>query len=207
MTVTSPAFTPVRRFAWSVLLLRALLALGLGIVTLVTNEIRPGIANVIGIYWFLGALLTLRWARAHRGEPGEFPAYGASVAGFSAAVLVLSRGLINGVLEEKLMLALFGTFSILVGILRASGIFRESVTQAVRRSRPEAIVLGLLEVALGMVLIFSTELRAVVVPIVGIWGLVGGSIMLADAIRAWRVLHRPPAATTTTIGPEVGPRD
>ena len=83
-----------------------------------------------------------------------------------------------------------------------SGVFRESVTQQVRRSRPESMVLGALEVGLGFVLIFSLELRPIAVPMVGIWGLVGGAIMLSDAVRAFRVLRRAPAPD-----PDVVPTD
>ena len=94
------------------------------------------------------------------------------------------------------MLGLLGMFSITIGMLRVSGVFRESVTQSIRRSRPQAIVLGGARGRPGFVLIFSLELRPIAVPIVGIWGLVGGSIMLSDAIRAFRVMRRVPA-----IGP------
>ena len=205
MTVRS-SFAPIQAYAWVLLLVRSLLALGLGIVVLVTGELRPGIANVIAIYWLLGSLLTLRWARAHPGVREQRIAYAAAVAGIIASFAIFARGYLKDLLSEELMLGLLGLFSITVGMLRASGVFRESVSQAIRRSRPEAVVLGALEIALGFVLIFSVELRPIVVPIVGIWGLVGGSIMLSDAIRAYRVLRRPPGSADPVAGtPGAGP--
>ena len=191
MTATT-GFTAIRTYAWILLLIRALLALGLGIVVLASGQIQSGMVNVIAIYWWLGALLTRRWARAHPGTREQGLAYAASVAAIAAAAIILARGYLRDLLDEERMLALVGAFSVAIGALRVSGVFRESVSQAVRRSRPEAIVLGILEMGLGFVLIFSVELRPIAVPMVGIWGLVGGSIMLADAIRAYRALRRAP---------------
>lgn len=190
----SSGFTPIRAYAWVLLLVRAFLALGLGIVVLVSGRVQAGMVNVIAVYWLLGALLTLRWARAHPGVPGERLAYGAAVAGIIAVLAVFARGYLADVLDEQRMLGLLGAFSVAVGLMRVTGIFRESVSQDLRRSRREAVILGVLEIALGAVLIFSTELRQVVVPIVAAWGVVGGSIMLSDSIRAYRVLHRAPVA-------------
>jgi len=186
---TGQAFTPIRRYAWVILLVRAILALTLGIIVVVTGEFRPGLANVIGLYWLLGALLTLRWARAHRGARGERVAYGAALAGFAAALAVFARGVITNAVRVEMMLAFIGLFSIVVGLLRMSGMFRESVTEDIRRSRPETRILGILEILLGFGLIFGEVARSLVVPILGVWGIAGGTIMLRDAIRAWRVLH------------------
>jgi len=201
MAATGGAFTPIRRYAWVILLIRAMLALALGIVVVATREFRPGLANVIAVYWLLGGLLTLRWARAHRHERGERVGYGAALAAFAAAFAVFARGLIKGAVQEDLMLAFVGMFSVVIGLLRVSGMFRESVTEEIRRSRPEAMVLGILEIALGIVLIFGSQGRPIIVPVLGIWGIVGGAIMLADAIRAWRVFHRAPAASTSSAAP------
>ena len=195
-------FTRIRTYAWVLLLVRSLLALGLGIAVLATGEIRPAMVNVIAFYWLLGALLTLRWARAHPGERGQRLAYAASIAGMIAALVIFAREYLRDLLAEERMLGLLGMFSITIGMLRVSGVFRESVTQSIRRSRPQAMALGGLEVALGFVLIFSLELRPIAVPIIGIWGLVGGSIMLSDAIRAFRIMRRGPV-----IAPDVVPTD
>lgn len=198
----SVRLTRIRTYAWVLLLVRALLALGLGVAVVATGEIRPAMVNVIAIYWLLGALLTLRWARAHPGTRGQGLAYAASIAGIVASLVIFAREYLREVLAEERMLGLLGMFSITIGILRVSGVFRESVTQSIRRSRPQAVVLGALEVALGFVLIFSLELRSIVVPIIGIWGLVGGSIMLFDAIRAFRVVRRTPASPPDAAPPD-----
>ena len=190
MTAASTRLTPIVRFGWVLLAVRAFLALGLGFVVLITNEIRPAMVNVIAVYWLLGSILTLRWARAHRHSPGHWVAYGAAVAGIVASVVIFARGLLSDLLEEQRMLNVMGALSVAIGLLRISGLFRESVTEELRRSRPEGIAMGVLEVALGIVLFFSVELRPIAIPIIGAWGLVGGSIMLTDALRARRAVQR-----------------
>ena len=125
------------------------------------RRVPAGLANVIGVYWLLGALLTLRWARAHRQAPGERVAYGAAVAGIVASVVIFARGCCPSLLEEERMLALIGTFSVVdrpPAHLRASS-GSPSPRSSVAR-RPETIAMGILEIALGIVLIFSVELRA-----------------------------------------------
>ena len=182
--------TPIQRYAWILLAIRAVLALGLGLVVVVSNEIRPAMLNVIAIYWLLGAVLTLRWARAHHHAPGERVAYVAGIVGIVASIAIFARGLLSDLLEDQRMLALMGTFSVVIGVLRISGLFRESVTEELRRSSPERIAMGALEIALGIVLFFSVELRPIAIPIIGTWGIVGGSIMLTDAVRARRAIQR-----------------
>src|SRR4029453_1408848 len=103
-----------------ILLIRAVLALALVVIVVVTGELRPGLANVIGVYWFLGGLLTLRWPRAHRGIRGEFAPYGAALAACSAALAVFARSVIAGVVREEVVLTFLGIFSIIIGLLRAS---------------------------------------------------------------------------------------
>ena len=175
-------------YTWLILVVRALLALGLGIVVLLTGELRPGIANVIAIYGLLGSLLTLRWASSHRSVRGERLAYSAGIAGLVASGAVIARDVLRGFLGLSLLLAMLGLFCVVVGSLRVSGTFRESVTQEIRRSRREGIALGGLEIMLGIALIMSDVMRPIVVPMIGIWGLVGGTIMLADAVRARRMI-------------------
>src|SRR4029077_7048175 len=107
--------TPIRAYAWILLLVRALLALALGIVVVVTGEIWAGMVNVIAIYWLLGALLTLRWARAHPGTRGQRLACASSIAGIVASFVIFARGYLKDVLTEERMLGLLGMFSITIG--------------------------------------------------------------------------------------------
>jgi hypothetical protein len=190
MTPGPRRVAPMVAYAWLILLVRASLALALGVVVLLTGELRPGMANVVAIYWILGSILTLRWASAHRATRGVRVATAAGIVGLVASAAVIGRAFLHGFLDEATWLALLGALSVLVGSLRFTGIFRESVTQDVRRSRPEAMILGALEIVLGLALVLGEEMKPIVIPMVGIWGLVGGSIMLGDALRARRVLRK-----------------
>ncbi len=180
----TPPPTPwLVRYVWLILLARATLALILGLVVLATGQFRPGMANIIAIYWLLGAAMTLRWATLHRGVRGYRIAFGAGVVAVLASLAVLARDVLRGALADDIAFMLVGAMSLMVGMLRASGIFRESVAEDVRRARPEAVALGGLEVALGLVLVIK-DLRGFAIPMVGIWGLVAGTVMARDAFRA-----------------------
>jgi hypothetical protein len=182
--ITPPAaMSGFARHAWLILLARATLALTLGLIVLATGQFRPGMANIIAVYWVLGAVMTMRWAVLHRGARGYRVAMAAGVVATLASVAVLARDILRTALADEVALALVGAMSLMVGMLRASGIFRESVAQDVRRARPQAVALGGLEVALGLVLVFP-DLRSFAIPMVGIWGLVGGTVMAWDGFRA-----------------------
>lgn len=180
----TPPSTPwLVRHVWLILLARATLALILGLVVLATGQFRPGMANIIAIYWLLGAAMTVRWATLHRGVRGYRIAFGAGVVAVLASLAVLARDVLRGALADDIAFIVVGAMSLMVGMLRASGIFRESVAEDVRRARPEAVALGGLEVALGLVLVIR-DLRGFAIPMVGIWGLVAGTVMARDAFRA-----------------------
>lgn len=180
---TPPSTPSLVRHVWLILLARATLALILGLVVLATGQFRPGMANIIAIYWLLGAAMTVRWATLHRGVRGYRIAFGAGVVAVLASLAVLARDVLRGALADDIAFIVVGAMSLMVGMLRASGIFRESVAEDVRRARPEAVALGGLEVALGLVLVIR-DLRGFAIPMVGIWGLVAGTVMARDAFRA-----------------------
>lgn len=183
MTGPRAATSGFTRYAWFILLARASLALILGLVVLATGQFRPGMANIIAVYWLLGAVMTLRWATMHRGVRGYRIALAAGVVAVLASVAVLARDVLRGALADDIAWVLVGAMSLMVGMLRASGIFRESIAEDMRRARPEAVALGGLEIALGLVLVIK-DLRGFAIPMVGIWGLIAGTVMARDAFRA-----------------------
>jgi uncharacterized membrane protein HdeD (DUF308 family) len=194
MTTPRAAMPGFTRYAWVILLARASLALILGLVVLATGQFRPGMANIIAIYWLLGAVMTLRWAATHRDVRGYRLALAAGVVAVLASVAVLARDVLRGALADDIAWVLVGAMSLMVGMLRATGIFRESIAEDVRRARPEAVALGGLEIALGLVLVIR-DLRGFAIPMVGIWGLVAGTVMARDAFRARRAARSRVAPT------------
>lgn len=147
------------------------------------------LGNLIAVYWLIGALVTLGWVRANQGVHGLRLATAAGVLGVTSAVVLLARSLIADVISPEAVLALFGATAVLTGSLRLLGAFHDDQAAHLRR-RAYRLTLGLTELGLGIVLIASDELTRPVATAAGLWGLVGGTVMLLDALDLRRQLAR-----------------
>ena len=173
---------------WGIMLARAVVALLLGLSLLLPEKTRPALRNFIGIYWLLGSLLTLRWVSRHRRERGTRLARAAAVMGILAGVLVLARSALEDLLSASLVLTLLGLTAILTGLLRLSGSFRDHVVDG-RPRLPHRVALGVLELALGVLLVLAHRATRPVAIAAGLWAIVGGTIMLVDALALRRMAH------------------
>ena len=182
---------PVRAptMLWWIMLARAAVALLLGLSVLLAEKSRPALGSFIGVYWVLGSLLTLRWVSRHRGERGARLAGAAAAMGILAGVLVLAREALQDVLSADVVLTLLGLTAVLTGLLRLSGTFRDHVIDD-RPRLPHRVALGLLELALGVALLLADRATRAVAIAAGLWAIVGGTIMLVDAL-ALRRMARP----------------
>jgi len=172
-----------------VLFARAVLVLGLGVAFLWSGSTRPVLGNLIAVYWLIGALVTLGWVRAHRGIHGQRLATAAGVLGVTSAVVLLARSLIAEVISTEAVLALFGATALMTGSLRLLGALHDDPAAHLSRTAYR-LTLGLTELGLGIVLIASDELTRPVATAAGLWGLVGGTVMLLDALDLRRKLAR-----------------
>jgi uncharacterized membrane protein HdeD (DUF308 family) len=108
--------------------------------------------------------------------------------GILAGVLVLARSALEDVLSASLVLTLLGLTAILTGLLRLSGSFRDHVVDG-RPRLPHRVALGVLELALGVVLVLAHRATRPVAIAAGLWAIVGGTIMLVDALALRRMAH------------------
>jgi uncharacterized membrane protein HdeD (DUF308 family) len=173
---------------WWSLVLRSVLVLGLAIAFFASGTNRPLLANLMGTYWLIGALLTLAWARRNRGARGSRVALAAGAAGVVAAAILLARSLIQEVISLDTALAILGVAAILTGALRIAGAFHSEEMHDLRRPA-HRIVLGLSEIGIGVVWIAFDEVTSSVATAAGLWALVGGTIMLADALAMRKALQ------------------
>ena len=171
-----------RRLVWWLLVGRAVLVLSLGLAFLLTGDNRSILGNLLSTAWLAGAVLTLAWVRTNWGRRGSRLSLIAGVVGIAGAIIGLSRFLIQSAISSDAALAILGATAVLVGALRLSGAYRDDAAERPRLSR--RIVLGLGEVIVGVVWITTDEVTPTVTTSAGIWGLVGGTIMLIDAINA-----------------------
>jgi uncharacterized membrane protein HdeD (DUF308 family) len=177
---------------WWIVLVRAVVALVLGVAVLLSEKTRPALGNFIAVYWLLGSILTLRWFLEHRPRPGSRLALTAALVGIVAGVLVLLRFLLRDAVSADAVLALLGVAAVLTGVLRLSGAFHDDQVAADRPRLPHRVALGVLELAMGAVLLLAHDLTRPVAIVAGLWGLAGGTILLLDAL-ALRRMHRPVA--------------
>ena len=174
---------PLPPWLWTVTGLRALVAGTLGVTVLLGNVGRPALANFIAVYWLVGSLLTLKVASA----PGSRSrtAAAAGVLGAVAALVVLARLPLQGVVAVGTLLPLLGWAAIVTGVLRLGGGFRDDPIAPGRPRTWRRVILGALEVLLGVVLIVSDQVSRTVALVVGGWGIVGGTTLVVDALAMW----------------------
>jgi uncharacterized membrane protein HdeD (DUF308 family) len=95
---------------------------------------------------------------------------------------------------------LVGISAVLTGLLRVLGGFAAEERLG-RRWTLGGIVLGALEVALGGLLLLTTELSPdLLAPIAAAWGVTSGSLLMAEGLRLRRIARTWQASHATTPG-------
>src|SRR5262245_41685871 len=167
-----------------VTLARAALALALGVALLLQpDKTRPMLANFMGMFWLAAGIVSLRWSAS--GERARRASRIAGVVGVLAGLLVLGRSQVAAVVSEPVGITLLGVIAILTGILHIVGGFERQ--HQPRRRRPwTSIILGVFEVALGVLLLLSRlnfgEVFYLYL-IAAAWALCGTALLLGDALR------------------------
>jgi uncharacterized membrane protein HdeD (DUF308 family) len=173
--------------AWRLALARGLVALCLGGALLVAGAGQSRLATFIGIYWLLGSVLTIRWVMQSRGVPGR--RMGALAAGIGAvtALALLARGPIDHVVGTGALLDLVGGGAIATGVMRMLGGFRDDEEADERPRKRTTVLVGALDVGLGIALIVTSDSTSTWVRfLAAAWGLVAGTLLLIDALRLRR---------------------
>jgi uncharacterized membrane protein HdeD (DUF308 family) len=191
---TKPGAAIVARYWW-LTALRGLVALALAAATLVAGLGTSRLVDFLALYWLAGGLITLRFAVAIRPRPGWGLGLAAGVAAVAGAVLVLLRNLLSGLMQPDTVVKLLGVAAVLTGLLRILGGFTAKERLG-RRWTLGGIVLGTLEVALGAVLLLTTQFNAgSLASVVAAWGLASGILLLEEGIRLRHLRDRLKADT------------
>ena len=188
---TSGAGTPLPAIAryWWVTALRGLVALLLALALTVTGPRTGRLVTFLALFWMTGGLITLRFALAIRPRPGFRLGLAAATAAIVGAVLVLLRERISGLVDPDVFVWLLGISAVLTGLLRILGGFAAE-ERVGRRWTLGGIVLGALELGLGVLLLLTREVDPdLLVPIGAAWGAVSGILLLAQGLRLRRLAH------------------
>lgn len=174
-----------KKVAIGVTVIRGLLAMSLGIVLFFQpDKTRPMLANFMGMFWLASGIISLRWGAS--GERAKRLAVLAGVIGILTGLAMLTRGMTNAYIREDVLFSLLGVVILLTGALHAFGGFGVGEGRH-REWSITSFLLGLFEIVLGLMLIIEPYGRSFVFYlVVSIWALVGGFILIADALRMFR---------------------
>jgi uncharacterized membrane protein HdeD (DUF308 family) len=172
---------------WWLTALRGLVAFTLALAITVAGRSTARLITFLALFWMTGGLITLRFALANRLRPGFRLGMTAATAAVVGAALVLLRGRLSGLVDPDVFIGLLGISAVLTGLLRILGGFATEERLG-RRWTLGGIVLGTLEVALGVLLLLTREVHpGLLVPIAAAWGVVSGILLLAQGLRLRRL--------------------
>jgi uncharacterized membrane protein HdeD (DUF308 family) len=172
---------------WWLTALRGLVALALALAITVAGRTTGRLITFLALFWMTGGLITLRFALAIRPRPGFRLGLAAAIAAVVGAVLVLLRDWLSGVVDPEVFVGLLGISAVLTGLLRILGGFAAE-ERAGRRWTLGGIVLGTLELALGALLLVTSDVDPdLLVPIGAAWAAVSGILLLAQGLRLRRL--------------------
>lgn len=163
---------------------RAVLAFAIGLALLLTpGKGESALLTFMGLYWLVGGISSLVWAR--RGPFLRHLALAAGVVGVVTGTLVLAHELLDTrILPLDLILPAFGLVILLTGALHLAGGFM--VGELGDRWPTGHLLLGALEIILGLVLVLAPIRRELIDDIATLWAFLAGSLLLFDAYRAHR---------------------
>jgi uncharacterized membrane protein HdeD (DUF308 family) len=175
----------VARFWW-IGVLRGAIALALGASVFLASGTPERLATFLALYWLAGGVVTLRFAWAIRPSAGFRLASVAGVVAITAALLVMLREFLSGVVSPATVIDVLGFAAAAMGMLRLVGAF-EIERRTGHRWSIGGLVLGGLELGTGVLLLATdTQSRAVMIT-VGTWALASGTLLIVEAVRARRL--------------------
>ena len=170
---------------------RGVMAIALGLALAFHHNRAPAaLANFMGFYWVLNGMVTVRGGMALEGRRRRV-ALAAGLIGVVTGALVL---LVN--VDTTFLLSIIGVVIALTGIVHLTGGF-ELAEVSGRRWRP-GVPLGILEVGLGTTLVLTSGAGGSLSTwLASAWALLGGIVLVSDALRVRRRLIR-----EETLAPE-----
>ncbi len=185
------------QLAFWLTLSRGLLAMALGISLLfIPDETGPMLANLVGMFCITTGLVSLRHDPA---IPNRKLARMVAIVLVVTGVLIYSRNVANLWVTWESIVNLLGAVLILTGILHI--LYGIQIGKQRSRGRTGlSVVMGVFETGLGVLLLFSqTGHDPIICLIMTIWALIGGSVIIGDAIVEWmRAKRRAGSAPTAS---------
>jgi uncharacterized membrane protein HdeD (DUF308 family) len=148
------------------------------------DKSRTFLGNFMGMFWLATGIISLRWGI--RGERARGLTVVAGLVGVLAGLGMLGRRFAAGWAAEDVFFSVLGLIVLLTGGMHIFGGFRKGPERRRQRSWM-SVLLGVFEAALGVMLVVEPMGRGPAVYVsAGIWALIGGTILIGDALRMRR---------------------
>ena len=172
------------RLPWWMVLLEGLAAVIIGVLLLTSPGITTLVlVQVLGFYWLIVGILALVSLFVDRSLWGWKLCSG--LLGILSGLVIIRHPLWSALLIPTLLVIVLAVQSLLQGVIK--------MVEAFRGGGFGAIVLGILNILLGVLLLSAPLMAAFVLPlVVGIFALIGG---VAAIFGAFRLHSRTPPAT------------
>ena len=168
---------------WWISVLRGGLALLLGIGALISEASDQLLVNYIALYWLLGGLLTIRWALGVKWRAGSRLGLAAGLLATAMGLVLMARHRLEDIVSPEALIGAVAVTTVATGCLRIVGAF-EVEERTGHRWTIGGMILGSVEVVLGVILLLVRNTQGSTVRLtIGIWGLVAGSLLLAQGFR------------------------
>jgi uncharacterized membrane protein HdeD (DUF308 family) len=175
----------LKRFWWFNIV-RGVVAIIIGILIFAwPDSSGKTLANFMGIYWLSSGLMSLRWGVAVHKNKGLWLVAG--LIGTIGGVLILLRPFYTSYFPPDFPLTLLGIIALLTGLIHIFGGFRTETLSRVHTWG--SFLLGLLEVALGVLLLTATAIEPFTKLVAGSWAFVGGILLIIQALSLRRALR------------------
>lgn len=163
---------------------RGTMAIVLGLALALHRDRAPAaLANFMGVYWILSGAVTLQWGLVASRRRRLLPLTAGSI-GILTGVVVLFADV-----GTTFLLSILGLVIVLTGIVHLLGGF-ELAEVSGRGWRP-GVPLGILEVGLGATVIATSAVDgSLSTRLASAWALLGGVVLVTDALRVRRRLTR-----------------
>jgi len=160
------------------------MAIALGLALALHHDRAPAaLANFMGVYWILNGVVTLQWSLMAERRRRLLPLIAGAIGIVTGAVVLLAD------VGTTFLLSILGAVIALTGIVHLLGGF-ELADVSGRRWRP-GVPLGILEVGLGATLIVTSgQGGSLSTWLASAWALLGGTVLIFDALLIRRQLSR-----------------
>ena len=171
-------------------LIRGILAFALGIsLFFIPAKTGPMLANFMGLFWITTGLVSLRHDPV---IPHRKLARAAAIIVIIAGVAMFTRKMTNQWVAWEHIVNMIGVVIILTGILHIFGGVQIGRQRGLGRTGL-SVALGIFEIVLGVLFLFSESGRTpLTYRMATIWALVGGTMIIVDAIyQRYQAKHQP----------------